>query len=195
MDRGVQPSVLVTTPVKGFPMHPRVPLFAIFLGVLAAGCAAMQQPTSPGAGLREPMNTPDQPDLGHYASRTRTYDTYHVFVSTTVQSCSGLYPTFEFDSAKLDAEEQAGLRELAACMKTGPLRGKRVLVTGRTDPRGTVAHNDKLGLERAARVKRYLLAHGIASDRVLTASVGETDASPLPRDWPQDRHVQVSEAP
>ena len=176
-------------------MHVRLLLFAIALGVSVGGCGARQEPTSPSVGLREPVDPPDQPDLGHYASRTRTFETYHLFVTSTVQSCAGLFPTFDFDSAKVDAEEQAGLRELADCMKTGPLHGRRVLVTGKTDPRGTEAYNDKLGLERAARVKRYLLAHGISSDRVVTASVGESDASPLPADWPQDRHVRVSEAP
>ncbi len=155
----------------------------------------MHEPTSPSVGLRKPVDTPGQPDLGRYASRSRTSETYGVFVHTTVNSCSGLYPTFEFDSAKLDAEEQQGLRTLVECMKTGPLRASRVLVTGRTDPRGSDAYNQKLGLERAARVKRYLVAHGISSDRVQTASVGESDASPLPGDWPQDRHVRISEVP
>lgn len=176
-------------------MHVRVLLVALALGSLAGGCAAPQEPTSPIVGLREPVDSPDQPDLGNYASRTRTHETYRLFVNTTVQSCAGLYPVFDFDSVKVDTEEQAGLRELAQCMKTGPLQGRRVLVTGKTDPRGTDEYNDKLGLERAARVKRYLVAHGISSDRVVTASVGESDASPLPRDWPQDRHVQISEAP
>ena len=191
----MQAAFAVSTSVKGFIMHVRVLLFVFALGSLAGGCAAPQEPASPVVGLREPVDSPDQPDLGNYASRTRTLETYHLFVTTTVQSCAGLYPTFDFDSAKVDTEEQPGLRDLAQCMKTGPLHGKRVLVTGKTDPRGTDAYNDKLGLERAARVKRYLLAHGISSDRVATTSVGESDASPLPRDWPQDRHVQISEAP
>lgn len=176
-------------------MLPTSLLFALSLAVLAAGCTAKHEPASPNVGLRAPMDSPGQPDLGNYASRTRTSATYGVFISTTVKSCSGLYPTFEFDSAKLDAEEQQGLRSLVQCMKTGPLRTRGVVVTGRTDPRGSEAYNDELGLERAARVKRYLVAHGISAERVQTASVGESDASPLPRDWPQDRHVQISEAP
>lgn len=176
-------------------MHIRVLLSAIALSALAGGCAAPREPSSPSVGLRAPVDPPHQPDLGNYASRSRAYETYHIYTTTTVQSCSGLYPTFDFDSAKLDTDEQAGLRELAECMKTGALHGKRVLVTGKTDPRGTEAYNDKLGFERAQRVKRYLVAHGITYDRVLTDSVGESEARPLPRDWPQDRHVQVSEAP
>jgi OOP family OmpA-OmpF porin len=123
------------------------------------------------------------------------YETYRIFLSDSMSVCAGPYPTFDFDSAKLDTEEQPSMRNLAQCMKTGPLQNKHVLLTGKTDPRGTDAYNDKLGLERAERVKRYLLAQGIASDRVLTKSVGESESSPLPKDWPQDRHVQVSSPP
>lgn len=66
---------------------------------------------------------------------------------------------------------------------------------GRTDPRGTEKYNEKLGLERADRVKRYLVSKGIDPARVKTRSLGQNDASLLPKDWPTDRRVDIHVTP
>ncbi len=87
------------------------------------------------------------------------------------------------------------MQTLAACMKDGPLRDRRIALTGRTDPRGSENYNEKLGLERAERVKRYLVANGIDGARIETRSLGKTDASPAPKDWAADRRVQIELAP
>jgi OmpA-OmpF porin, OOP family len=70
-----------------------------------------------------------------------------------------------------------------------------VQLVGRADPRGSEEYNEKLGLERAERVKSYLVGQGVEPGRVLTKSLGEKDASPSPADWPNDRHVEVGLAP
>jgi peptidoglycan-associated lipoprotein len=80
-------------------------------------------------------------------------------------------------------------------MKSGPLKDRRIALTGRTDPRGSENYNEKLGLERAERVKRYLVANGIDSARIETRSLGKTDASPAPQDWAADRRVEIELAP
>jgi outer membrane protein OmpA-like peptidoglycan-associated protein len=65
------------------------------------------------------------------------------------------------------------------------------LLVGHTDPRGTAEYNDKLGLDRAERVKRYLVTNGVDTGRVLTSSVGESEASASPQDWAKDRRVEI----
>ena len=83
------------------------------------------------------------------------------------------------------------MQTLADCMLTGPLSGKSIRLIGHTDPRDTPGYNEKLGLERAERVKQYLVAHGIDTARVQVESVGEDAASPAPKDWAKDRRVEV----
>ncbi len=88
------------------------------------------------------------------------------------------------------------MQVLANCMREGPLRDRAIRLVGRTDPRGsTEAYNDRLGLERAERVRRYLIVQGIAPERILTATAGKADASPFPDDWATDRRVDVELAP
>lgn len=109
--------------------------------------------------------------------------------------CSGSVPFFEFDSSETRDADQPSMHTLAECMISGPLSGKSVKLVGHTDPRGTPDYNDKLGLERAERVRRYLVAHGVEAGRVQVESVGEEKASPTPKDWPADRRVEIQLVP
>ena len=49
----------------------------------------------------------------------------------------------------------------------------RIRVAGNTDNRGSDEYNLALGQRRAAEVKRYLIARGIAEDRIDVVSYGE----------------------
>ena len=105
--------------------------------------------------------------------------------------CAGSVPFFEFDSSDTRDTDQPTMQSLAECMTSGPLKGKSILLIGHTDPRGTSAYNEKLGLELAERVKRYLVAHGIESGRVEVKSLGKDEASPAPAEWARDRRVEI----
>ncbi|SHO55076.1 Outer membrane porin F precursor [Vibrio quintilis] len=50
-------------------------------------------------------------------------------------------------------------------------------VTGHADTTGTEEHNEKLAMERARQVKRYLMIFGLKPERIKTESLGES----LPR--------------
>jgi peptidoglycan-associated lipoprotein len=104
--------------------------------------------------------------------------------------CSGPAPFFEFDSVDTK-KDQPTMQMLANCMIDGPLRGKTIKLIGHTDPRGAVGYNDKLGLERAEKVKTYLLAHGVDANRVQTDTVGEDEANAAPEKWKTDRRVEI----
>jgi OOP family OmpA-OmpF porin len=75
----------------------------------------------------------------------------------------------EFDSGKatLTPAGRAILDEMVAAMLK--LKGRRIEIIGHTDSAGLRASNVSLSQARAATVKAYLAAHGIAED-TLTAS-------------------------
>ncbi len=78
---------------------------------------------------------------------------------------------FGFDSAALDQAAQETLDRQAAWLMQFP--DLTVTVEGHADERGTAEYNLALGERRAAAVKNYLTARGIAPDRILTISYGE----------------------
>jgi outer membrane protein OmpA-like peptidoglycan-associated protein len=165
-------------------------VIALAAASAAAGCQT-PEPESPAAGLTQPVDPPKPPDLGRGADRTEINAMYNLWLTDSVRTvCSGPAPFFQFDSAET-AGSQPTMQTLVNCMISGPLKGKSIQLIGHTDPRGTPNYNDKLGLERAERVKRYLVANGVEAARVMTSSVGEDEASPAPQDWPKDRRVEI----
>jgi peptidoglycan-associated lipoprotein len=164
-------------------------------GAYVLGCHTGEPTSPPSAGLDRPVNPPKAQDLGRGHDRTETDVHYGMFIHEGVRNvCSGPSPSFMFDSAK-GSKSEPTMQTLANCMISGPLKGKNIRLTGHTDPRGSEAYNDKLGLERAERVKKYLVAQGVDGERIQTASLGE-DASSADADlWPRDRHVQVELVP
>jgi outer membrane protein OmpA-like peptidoglycan-associated protein len=160
------------------------------LGV--AGCYTATDPSSPSAGLARPIHPPQQPDLGHYASRTETEQLYNLWEGPGIRDvCGGPDPFFAFDSSKPDTTAQPTMQNLVDCMRSGALTGKGITLIGHTDPRGSADYNLKLGRERAERVKRYMVANGIDTQRILTDSVGKSEAKEAPKDWPADRRVEI----
>jgi outer membrane protein OmpA-like peptidoglycan-associated protein len=170
---------------------------AAFLGVLVAlagstGAACHEpEPSSPSVGLTKAVHPPQMPDQGRGASRAEQDQLYSVYVGDAlVHSCSGSAPFFQFDSAD-PKKDQPTMQMLANCMLDGPLKGKTIELVGHTDPRGSADYNDKLGLERAERVQRYLVTHGVDAGRVQVSSVGADEARDTPKDWPKDRRVEI----
>jgi len=179
---------------KGLPM--RLILTSLVVAALGATACTIQPSQSPVVGLTEPVNPPKSPDLGHYPSRVEYGELYHIYLGEPVhRACAGPTPYFDFDSTKSTPSDQPTMQNLVTCMISGPLTGKGILLVGHTDPRGSAAYNAKLGLERAERVKTYLVTNGVGRDRVQTSSDGSEDASPYPKDWPSDRRVGVQLAP
>lgn len=78
---------------------------------------------------------------------------------------------FGFDAYDLDDAARAALRDNADWLKENA-RAK-VEVEGHCDERGTVEYNLALGAKRARAAKDYLVALGVAADRLTTISYGE----------------------
>ena len=95
---------------------------------------------------------------------------------------------FDFDKYNLKPDAQKTLQAQAAWMKKHP--SVQIVVEGHCDERGTREYNLALGERRANSVKDYLVALGVAANRVTTISygkerpvaLGHNDAS-----WSQNR--------
>lgn len=87
---------------------------------------------------------------------------------------------FAYDSSTLDDAARQTLDRQAAWLQQFP--DVTVTIEGHTDERGTREYNLALGERRAAAVKTYLTASGVAASRILTLSYGEE----RPQDPAQD---------
>jgi len=79
---------------------------------------------------------------------------------------------FKFGQAALPDEAKARLDEVASQLKANP-NGAFIEVEGYTDSVGSKDYNQKLGLQRAESVKRYLYSqHQIPLHRINVISYG-----------------------
>ena len=101
-------------------------------------------------------------------------------------------PKFDFDKSDLTRSDHDVLEAIARCLTSGPLRGRRLTLVGRADPRGETEYNMGLGSHRADSVKAYLTRLGVEGGRIAATSRGELDASGRDEDgWSRDRRVDV----
>ncbi|HVJ92674.1 MAG TPA: OmpA family protein [Labilithrix sp.] len=121
---------------------------------------------SAGSRAREEVVAPPRPEAGG-------------------EPCPELLPSFMFepDSALISTSQNDALRHLAQCLASERLKDKMVIAIGHTDAAGDTRHNLALGLDRAVKVRDFLVSHGLAPERILAATAGElsTAASPAGR--------------
>ncbi len=79
---------------------------------------------------------------------------------------------FKFGQANLPSDAEAKLDELVNQLKANP-NGAYLEIEGHTDNRGPAAYNEKLGLERAEAVERYLYEkHNVPLHKMSVISYG-----------------------
>ncbi len=78
---------------------------------------------------------------------------------------------FDFDKSDLKDDAKKICQEVAAYMKKNP--GKKLLIEGHCDERGTAEYNMALGDRRAASVKNYLVSLGVPTSALSTVSFGK----------------------
>jgi len=81
---------------------------------------------------------------------------------------------FDFDKAEVRQDAAEILDEAVKTLKKNPEAD--ILITGNCDIRGSEKYNEKLGKERGASVKDYMLKKGIAENRIRIVSRGKLDA-------------------
>lgn len=98
---------------------------------------------------------------------------------------------FEFDSSNLRPDALVALDAHASdLIKTG----RRVVLEGHTDERGTREYNMALGERRAQAVKRYLVLQNVPSAQIEVVSYGEESPSAAGHDeqaWSLNRRVEL----
>ncbi len=96
---------------------------------------------------------------------------------------------FAFDDATLSEAARAALQRTADCIRRE--RGRRYVLLGHADARGTVEYNLALGHRRAQAVLNYLIALGVDRAQVAASSVGSEHATGTDEEgWARDRRVE-----
>lgn len=100
---------------------------------------------------------------------------------------------FAFDRYDIRPKEAETLRKNLEWFRANP--GKKVVVEGHCDERGTVEYNLVLGQKRAEAAKAYLVKLGVEPELLETISYGkERPADPAhnPKAWAKNRRVHFS---
>lgn len=98
---------------------------------------------------------------------------------------------FEFDSSDLKQDAMRALDVHASDLQSS---GKRVVLEGHTDERGTREYNMALGERRAKAVQRYLVLQGVSPAQLELVSYGEerpVAGGHSEADWAQNRRVEL----
>jgi peptidoglycan-associated lipoprotein len=97
---------------------------------------------------------------------------------------------FDFDRSEIRPQAARVLDKNAEWMKSD--QTYTILIEGAADARGSRAYNQALGERRAQVVKAYLVARGVAPDRIMVVSYGkERPACRTPGEacWSQNRRA------
>jgi peptidoglycan-associated lipoprotein len=97
---------------------------------------------------------------------------------------------FDFASAALRPADRKILDANAEWLRANPDRS--VVLEGAADPRGSRTYNLSLGERRVTAVRDYLVARGVAAERITFLSTGEAQQacrSPRGACWTLDRRV------
>ncbi len=101
---------------------------------------------------------------------------------------------FAFNSSAISYANRSVLTAYARLLQHNPRFS--IILTGHTDPSGTVRYNRTLGFKRALAAKKVLLARGIRSQRIRVYSDGKKPVKFLPRChqgpcYARDRAVRI----
>ncbi|RMF69369.1 MAG: peptidoglycan-associated lipoprotein Pal [Alphaproteobacteria bacterium] len=158
----------------------------VFFLVMALGLAACAKqapapqstPPQPEQATAQPERQeagapPSLPAVGGTSAlgRESLEDRYGPPTEAALTAFAGDRVYFAFDSAELTPQARATLEKQAEWLKHHP--DVRVIIEGHTDERGTREYNLALGERRANAVKNYLVALGIAPERIETISYGK----------------------
>lgn len=82
---------------------------------------------------------------------------------------------FDFNSAKVRAESQQALSNLAQALRSPELLSAAFAIEGHTDAKGRADYNHKLSQLRAEAVREYLAQQGIEAARLHASGKGSSD--------------------
>jgi peptidoglycan-associated lipoprotein len=161
--------------------------------------------TSAACHHATPATTPTQPPADPGPSAAASISPPPQAVSTNLSASDDLVrqcqlhfdnkveaPKFNFDNFELTTTDRDVLQQIATCVTSGPLSGRKLALVGRADPRGTEEYNLGLGDKRAHSVDEYLLRLGVNGHAIGSSTRGALDASGNDESsWRVDRRVDL----
>lgn len=133
---------------------------------------------------RQPRRTPAQTTARQTARTPRVVATQPGRVNLSL--------SFGVGSASLTSAAQAQIRSFAAALQRPQLSSMRVAIEGHTDSSGSRASNVSLSQRRAQAVADYLVAQGVARNRIEVHGYGYDRPLPGRRvSDPQNRRVEA----
>ncbi|WP_454722396.1 MULTISPECIES: peptidoglycan-associated lipoprotein Pal [Cupriavidus] len=100
---------------------------------------------------------------------------------------------FDFDSYSVKSDYQGLLSEHAKYL--GANKGRRILIQGNTDERGTSEYNLALGQKRAEAVRRSLSSLGVPDTQMEAVSLGKEKPKATGHDeaaWAENRRADIT---
>jgi peptidoglycan-associated lipoprotein len=100
---------------------------------------------------------------------------------------------FDFDSYTVKSDYQGLLTAHAKYL--GGSKGRKILIQGNTDERGTSEYNLALGQKRAEAVRRSLASMGVPDSQMEAVSLGEEKPKALGHDeasWAENRRADIN---
>jgi len=152
--------------------------------------------TPPGPDGIDPSNIP-MPPLAHPGAASAVPTASVPAATATAPQPAGpgmidLALQFEFDSDRLSPQDRATLNELAIAMRSPELAGRRFLIEGHTDNKGSPAYNLRLSRQRAQAVRALLVVQRVAPDRLFAEGKGAAEPiDPARPDAPENRRVRI----
>jgi outer membrane protein OmpA-like peptidoglycan-associated protein len=146
---------------------------------------ALQPPESVTRGL---IVVHTAPDGSARAPRTATEEA----TTPPPRGSIALNIPFEFNSSDLQPQAAAQLAQLQTALNAQSLLNDRFMIAGHTDASGNARYNQQLSERRAAAVKQYLVARGVAAARLKTAGYGAAQLLlPARPEDPLNRRVEI----
>ncbi len=170
----------------------KLPLFAIAVAILSAGCTTTDENPDAAAfdGADDTLN-PGGWEEG-FGPGDSAYPETSFETLPPVATPPGVYPVyFRYNESSIPAEESSKVGTVARFLADNP--GVVVLLEGNCDERGTNEYNLSLGEYRAQAVRERLAAAGVSAERVQTVSYGEEKPAAFGHDeasWAQNRRAE-----
>jgi peptidoglycan-associated lipoprotein len=154
----------------------RLSILALAGALVLGGCSNPSKKHGAGSGDIGDLPNPDSSALspsdigggGLAASARPAGVNPETDVDYSVLSAETIY--FDYDSTVVKASERGKLQKIADYLKDNA--GKRLMLAGHADVRGTPEYNRGLGERRAQTVREYLVGLGVPAGSLFTISYG-----------------------